>query len=69
MDGLLEENRALRQRIAELESSTNNRPKLSEQDVKDIRAAYRNGMSQSELADSYGVNPATVSRTVRGLYH
>jgi uncharacterized protein YjcR len=46
-----------------------NRRKLTERDVRDIRAAYRGGMRQSDLADNYGVNPATVSRIVRGIYH
>ncbi|BBX09443.1 hypothetical protein [Mycolicibacterium aichiense] len=46
-----------------------NRQKLTEQEVKDIRAAYRGGMKQKDLAANYGVNPATISRTVRGLYH
>ncbi|AXH48818.1 helix-turn-helix DNA-binding domain protein [Mycobacterium phage Steamy] len=46
-----------------------NRPKLSEQDAKDIRAAYRGGMKQADLARNYGVNPATISRLVRYIYH
>lgn len=48
---------------------SDNRPKLSKREVKDIRQAHRNGMSQIDLANNYGVNPATISRTVRGLYH
>ena len=46
-----------------------NRKKLSEFEVKDIRAAYRGGMKQADLARAYGVNPATISRTVRYHYH
>lgn len=46
-----------------------NRHKLSEVEVKDIRAAHRGGMKQKDLARNYGVNPATISRTVRGIYH
>lgn len=46
-----------------------NRKKLTEVEVKDIRAAHRGGMSQKALAKNYGVNPATISRTVRGIYH
>lgn len=46
-----------------------NRKKLSQREVRDIRAAHRGGMAQSDLARSYGVNPATISRLVRGIYH
>nr|QFG08812.1 helix-turn-helix DNA binding domain protein [Mycobacterium phage Naji] len=46
-----------------------NRQKLTEREVRDIREAYRGGMKQKDLADNYGVNPATISRTVRGIYH
>lgn len=46
-----------------------NRKKLSHQEVLDIRAAYRGGMKQKDLARNYEVNPATISRTVRGIYH
>ncbi|AIS73809.1 HTH DNA binding protein [Mycobacterium phage SnapTap] len=46
-----------------------NRKKLSRQDAKDIRDAYYGGAKQKDLARNYGVNPATISRLVRGLYH
>lgn len=46
-----------------------NRKKLTKQEVKDIRKAFRGGMKQKDLADNYGVNPATISRIVRGIYH
>jgi DNA-binding NarL/FixJ family response regulator len=46
-----------------------NRQKLTEREVKDIRQAFRGGMRQKDLARNYGVNPATISRTVRGIYH
>lgn len=46
-----------------------NRHKLTEQEVKDIRDAYQSGMRQRDLAENYGVNPATISRIVRGIYH
>lgn len=70
LDDLLKENDKLKARVKELESKLrDNRSKLTEFEVKDIRAAYRGGMSQSDLAHAYGVNPATISRTVRGLYH
>lgn len=57
-------------KVAELEAKPlDNRQKLSEREVKDIRAAHRGGMIQRDLADAYGVNPATISRIVRGIYH
>ncbi|QZD98228.1 helix-turn-helix DNA binding domain protein [Mycobacterium phage Dignity] len=46
-----------------------NRKKLSKADAKDIRDAYYGGAKQKDLARNYGVNPATISRLVRGLYH
>ncbi|AWN05813.1 hypothetical protein SEA_PRIAMO_50 [Mycobacterium phage Priamo] len=46
-----------------------NRKKLTAQEVRDIRDAYYGGASQKQLASNYGVNPATISRTVRGIYH
>ncbi|QBJ01132.1 helix-turn-helix DNA-binding domain protein [Mycobacterium phage Arissanae] len=46
-----------------------NRPKLSMQDAKDIRAARAGGAKQADLARNYGVNPATISRIVNRVYH
>ncbi|ASJ79743.1 HTH DNA binding protein [Mycobacterium phage Heffalump] len=46
-----------------------NRKKLSAADAKDIRNAYYGGAKQKDLARNYGVNPATISRLVRGIYH
>ncbi|KRD08625.1 hypothetical protein ASE48_08675 [Mycobacterium sp. Root265] len=46
-----------------------NRPKLSDQEAKDIKAAFQGGMKQVDLARNYGVNPSTISRTVRGFYN
>ena len=46
-----------------------NRKKLTAQEVKDIRDAYYGGAKQRDLAKSYGVNPATISRTVRVIFH
>lgn len=68
---------ALHERIAELEAENawlsaklDNTKKLSHRDVTRMRAMYREGdYTQSELADIFDVNPATVSRTVRGIYH
>ncbi|BBC43606.1 helix-turn-helix DNA-binding domain protein [Mycobacterium phage AN9] len=55
--------------LAPVGPSRPNRKKLTEREVRDIREAYRGGMKQKDLADNYGVNPATISRTVRGIYH
>jgi len=69
-DALLEERDQLRDQVVKLTAATqNNRRKLSPLEVEEIRTAHRNGMSQIDLANNYGVNPATVSRTVRGFYH
>ncbi|QTF81469.1 helix-turn-helix DNA binding domain protein [Mycobacterium phage TarsusIV] len=46
-----------------------NRKKLSKSDAKAIRDAYYGGAKQKDLARNYGVNPATISRTVRGIYN
>lgn len=70
LDDIIAERDALRARVAELESiPSDNRPKLTAREVRDIREAFRGGMRQKDLADNYGVNPATISRTVRGFYH
>ncbi|QGH78048.1 helix-turn-helix DNA-binding domain protein [Mycobacterium phage LoneWolf] len=46
-----------------------NRPKLTAQDARDIRAARAGGAKQADLARNYGVNPATISRIVNRVYH
>uniref|UniRef100_A0AAU8GQR2 Helix-turn-helix DNA binding protein n=1 Tax=Mycobacterium phage BabyBack TaxID=3158877 RepID=A0AAU8GQR2_9CAUD len=46
-----------------------NRKKLTDAEVRDIRDAYYGGAKQKDLAEKFGVNPATISRTVRGVYH
>lgn len=70
-DALIAENRFLKSELERLEykATHDNRPKLTDREVKDIRDAYRGGMSQIDLANNYGVNPSTISRTVRGFYH
>ena len=69
LDELLKERERL---LAEIERLTaqrsDNRKKLTESEASDIRAAYRGGMSQRDLAHAYDVNPATISRTIRGIY-
>ena len=46
-----------------------NRKKLDRFAASDIRQMHRTGVSQRALADIYDVNPATISRIVRGIYH
>lgn len=46
-----------------------NHKKLSAREVREIRAYHRRGESQRDIAYLFNVNPATVSRIVRGLYH
>lgn len=45
-----------------------NEKKLIPAQVRAIRAKHKMGDSQAELAQFYGVNPATISRIVRGEY-
>lgn len=67
---IVDENFRLKERVAELEAKPlDNRHKLTRHEVQDIRAAHRGGMKQKDLAINYGVNPATISRIVRGVYH
>lgn len=46
-----------------------NRRKLTGSDVRDIRDMYRRGWKQKDLAESFDVNRATISRIVRRQYH
>lgn len=58
-----------RAEIARLRAKLDNSKKLSDRDVALMRRMYQDGYKQHELADVFDVNPATVSRTVRGIYH
>lgn len=46
-----------------------NRRKLTASDVREIRDMYRRGWTQKDLAYSFDVNRATISRIVRRQYH
>ena len=47
-----------------------NRKKLSRQEVRALRRDWDTGyFTQAEIAADYGINRATVSRIVRGIYH
>ena len=62
--------RQLRDENELLRGMTDNRKRLRPVDVKQIRFLYQHGgMSQRDLADFYQVSTATVSRTVRRIYH
>lgn len=47
----------------------NNQKKLTPRDVRAIRSMSRRGVTQAKIAEEFGVNPATVSRIVGGVYH
>lgn len=69
IDAAVDELNYLRNRVNELENlPPNNRKKLSLGEVADIRKMRRFGVTQADIAAEYGVNPATVSRIVRGIY-
>lgn len=46
-----------------------NAKKLLPADVRQIRAMHKRGSSQVDIAYAFRINPATVSRIVRGHYH
>lgn len=46
-----------------------NAKKLTQREVSLIRDLHRAGSSQRDIAYSFDVNPATISRIVRGIYH
>lgn len=71
LGALIDENIALKRRVEDMEFVSNglNRKKLSKSDVKRIREMKRNGCTQSDIAECFDVNPATISRICRGQYH
>lgn len=46
-----------------------NQKKLGPEEVQGIRTLNRLGWTNKSIAETYDVNPATVSRIVRGIYH
>lgn len=46
-----------------------NEKKLVPAQVRAIRSKHKLGATQAELAEFYKVNPATISRIVRGIYY
>ncbi|ASR77150.1 HTH DNA binding protein [Mycobacterium phage MyraDee] len=70
LDVVLAENDRLSREIAALKANpANNRKKLGKRDADTIRQMKRAGFTQREIAASFDVNPATVSRIIRGIYH
>lgn len=74
---LLDENESLKRQLAaakitgkmDVPGFRQNKPKLNKREVTAIRALSRSGETNREIADIYGINPATVSRIVRHQYH
>jgi DNA-binding NarL/FixJ family response regulator len=50
-------------------SARSNKKKLTKRDVGLMKDLKRLGSTNLELATAFDVNPATVSRIVRGIYH
>lgn len=70
LTALLEENdRLVKENEALKAKPTDNRPKLTDSDVKTIRQLKRGGMSTREIAEIYDVNKSTISRIIRREYH
>lgn len=56
-------------RVIEREPRSNAK-KLTADEVASIRQLHqRSSLNQREIAEAFDVNPATVSRIVRGVYH
>ena len=69
IDALIKERDELRKQLDVLQEP-NNQKKLTDREVKEIRNLARTSdLKQSEIADCYDINSATVSRIVRGVYH
>ena len=71
LDELKLENAELRELLSETPTGPDrpNAKKLTDREVKEIREYKRAGFKNAELADMFDVNPATISRIVRGQYH
>lgn len=80
LQDIVSERNALREEVARLKAGPAqalakafadrpNKRKLNNREVENIRSLKRSGYSQREIADIYDINPATVSRIVRGQYH
>ncbi|BCP02542.1 helix-turn-helix domain-containing protein [Mycobacterium intracellulare] len=81
-DELMQDNDLLREEVRDLShqiglfkaaevgpNRPNNNRKLTEREVQEIREHSRMGWKNADLARAFDVNPATISRIVRGQYH
>lgn len=68
-DELKEYVEALEGENQELRAKTDNRRKLSPQEVRLIRRLAEEDKSNTEIAEIFDVNPETVRRTVLRAYH
>lgn len=66
IDNLVRE--LVRAPISSAKPKPDNRKKLTKREVELIRGLRRSGSTQRDLAVMFEVNPATVSRIVRGIY-
>ena len=70
IDDLVKERDELRKQLEAYKEERNNRKKLSQREVTEIRHLARaSDMTQHDIADVFAVNPATISRILRGIYH
>ena len=70
LDGIIKERDELRKQLEAYKEERNNRKKLSQREVTEIRHLARaSDMTQHDIADVFAVNPATISRILRGIYH
>jgi DNA-binding NarL/FixJ family response regulator len=70
VQALADENALLKYQIAAGSTAVrSNRKKLTKRDVGLMKDLKRVGSTNAELAEAFQVNPATVSRIIRGIYH
>jgi Trp operon repressor len=69
VEEVLAENAQLKKKLLLDLRVPSNRKKLSKREAAHIRELKRNGLNQASIAQIYDVNPATISRIVRGQYH
>ena len=61
--------RRLQDENRKLKADNKNRKKLSPREVELLRSMLASGLKQAEVAVSFNLNPATVSRIARNQYH
>lgn len=66
---VLDENERLTKELKNARCGGYNKKKLTPTDVSLIYHLRRRGLSIKEIADIFGVNKSTVSRTLKGVYH